>query len=109
MYCKRCGAEVGEYDEFCKSCGAQINGADNAPRGLPVSRKSRLVTVLLAWFFGVFGIHRFYVGRWFSGILMILTLGGIGIWALVDFIVALCGDFKDSSGLKITVWLDEEV
>ena len=38
---------------------------------------------------------------------MILTIGGLGIWALVDLIVILCGDFKDSEGRKLMTWLDQ--
>lgn len=37
---------------------------------------------------------------------MILTLGGLGLWALVDAIVILCGEFKDSDGQKIKTWID---
>lgn len=68
------------------------------------SEKSRLVALLLCFFFGVFGGHRFYVGKWKTAILMIITLGGIGIWALIDFIMIIVGGFKDKSGNKITSW-----
>ena len=46
--------------------------------GNEISPKSRLAAALLAWFLGVIGIHRFYVGKVGTGILMILTLGGLG-------------------------------
>lgn len=71
-----------------------------------VSPKSRLVATLLALFLGVIGVHRFYVGKIGTGILMIfLSLCGIGeIWALIDFILILCGLFKDDQGRVISEW-----
>ena len=72
--------------------------------GNPVSPKSRLAAALLAWFLGVLGIHRFYVGKVGTGILMIVTLGGLGIWALIDFIVILVGSFKDKEGRRLINW-----
>lgn len=72
--------------------------------GNPVSTKSRLAAALLAWFLGVFGVHRFYVGKIGTGILMIFTLGGLGIWTLIDFIMILVGSFKDKEGRKLYNW-----
>lgn len=72
--------------------------------GQPISPKSRLAAALLAWFLGVFGIHRFYVGKVGTGILMIFTLGGLGIWTLVDFIMILVGSFRDKEGLRLYNW-----
>ena len=65
------------------------------------SPKNYLATVLLAFFLGTLGIHRFYVGKIGTGILMILTAGGLGIWELIDLIVALFGQFKDKEGRYI--------
>ena len=73
-------------------------------QGRPASPKSRLAAVLLAWFFGVFGVHRFYVGKVGTGILMILTLGGLGIWVLVDMIMILVGSFKDKQERYLSNW-----
>ena len=50
---------------------------------------------------GVFGVHRFYCGKIISGVLMVLTIGGLGIWALVDFVIVCFGEFTDSQGIKI--------
>ena len=72
--------------------------------GQPISPKSRLAAALLAWFLGVFGIHRFYVGKVGTGILMIFTLGGLGIWTLVDLIMILVGSFRDKEGLRLYNW-----
>jgi len=53
---------------------------------------------LLCFFLGGLGIHRFYVGKAGTGILMILTLGGLGIWVIIDLVMILTGGFKDSEG-----------
>ena len=63
--------------------------------------KSWMTTILLALFLGPLGIHRFYVGKVGTGILYLLTAGLFGIGALVDFIMILCNNFKDGSGLVI--------
>ncbi|MFC5835119.1 TM2 domain-containing protein [Nonomuraea insulae] len=60
--------------------------------------KSWLATVLLCFFLGVLGVHRFYVGKIGTGILMIITLGGFGVWVLIDFIMILIGKFTDKQG-----------
>lgn len=102
MYCKQCGAEIDDNAAFCPKCGCSTGRTFSTQ----VSPKSRLVAFLLCFFFGLLGIHRFYVGRVGSGIVMILTCGGLGLWVLIDFIVILCGNFKDSKGLRISSWID---
>ena len=67
----------------------------------PVSPKSWLTTLLLSLLLGGLGVHRFYVGKIGTGILMLLTCGGLGIWALIDLIMVIVGSFKDSDGLLI--------
>src|SRR5712691_5100352 len=59
-------------------------------------QKSWIATVLLCQFLGTLGVHRFYTGRFITGILQLLTFGGFGIWVLVDLIMIISGDFKDS-------------
>ena len=73
----------------------------SAPAPAAVSDKGFVPTILLCFFLGMFGIHRFYVGKIGTGILMLLTFGGFGIWTLVDFIVIVCGNFKDKGGALI--------
>lgn len=65
------------------------------------SDKGFVPALLLCFFFGVLGVHRFYVGKIGTGILQLLTLGGLGIWALVDFIMIVVGSFKDKLGRPI--------
>ena len=69
-----------------------------------VSSKSRLAVTLFAFFLGTLGIHRFYLGKIGTGIAMLLTAGGLGIWALVDFIMAVAGVMKDKEGKLIKNW-----
>lgn len=66
-----------------------------------LSDRDWLVTVLLSFFIGGLGIHRFYAGKIGTGILMIITLGGFGIWSLIDFIMIIMGKFTDVDGRRI--------
>lgn len=63
--------------------------------------KSWIAALLLCFFVGVLGIHRFYVGKVGTGILMLITFGGFGIWTLIDFIMIAVGSFKDKQGLAL--------
>ena len=69
-----------------------------------VSKKSRLAVTLLSFFLGNLGIHRFYLGKIGTGVLMLITLGGLGIWSLIDFIMAVSGIMKDKEGKIIKNW-----
>lgn len=59
---------------------------------------------LFAFLLGEFGAHRFYLGKIGTAIAMLLTLGGLGIWALIDFIMAVAGVMKDKEGKVIKNW-----
>jgi TM2 domain-containing membrane protein YozV len=71
---------------------------------LQVSREKKMTMVLLCHFLGWFGVHRFYTGKTISGVLMLLTLGGGGIWVLIDMGLIIMGKFKDKEGKLITDW-----
>lgn len=73
-------------------------------QGRPASPKSRLAAALLAFFLGYLGIHRFYVGKIGTGVLMLLTAGGLGIWQLIDLIIILVGSFKDKQERYLSNW-----
>ena len=62
------------------------------------SDKSNTVALLLCFFIGFLGVHRFYVGKIGTGILQLVTLGGLGIWALIDFIMLVMQKFTDDEG-----------
>ena len=66
------------------------------------SQNQWIVVLLLAFFLGFIGAHRFYVGKNGTGILMILTVGGIGLWVLYDLIVIITGNFKTKEGNKVS-------
>lgn len=97
-YCSKCGAELHDDAVICPKCGCAVEGQGVL---LGKSEKKWITTFLLSFFLGAIGAHRFYVGRTGSGIAMLLTFGGLGIWTLIDLIVILCGSFKDSKGNKI--------
>ena len=65
------------------------------------SEKGFVPTLLLAIFLGGLGAHRFFVGKIGTGIVQLLTLGGLGIWALIDIIMIIVGSFRDKQGLPI--------
>ncbi len=69
-----------------------------------MSNKRILPAAILCFFLGVLGAHRFYVGKFGTGILQLLTGGGFGIWFIIDFIMIVLGSFTDSDGNKITQW-----
>ena len=69
----------------------------------PVTRSTRsfVATWLLSWLFGTLGIDRFYLGKVGTGLLKLLTLGGLGLWTFVDLLVVLCGGQRDKDGLPL--------
>jgi len=60
--------------------------------------KSQLVALLLCFFVGTLGIHRFYLGYTWQGIVQLLTFGVFGIWTLIDLIRIITGDLKPKNG-----------
>ena len=65
------------------------------------SEKSFVTALLLCIFLGTLGVHRFYAGKVGTGILMIVTFGGFGIWTLIDLIFIIVGKFTDAKGAII--------
>lgn len=134
MFCSNCGKEIESGIKFCPSCGTMVGGGASSPQAMQSdtgqsstsyqrqqyvtksstnykteSPKSRLVALLLAFFLGAIGAHRFYVGKAGTGILIIvlnlLSFFIIGsIWSLIDLIMIACGSFADKDGLPVTNW-----
>ncbi len=63
--------------------------------------KSFIGTFLLSWLLGSFGADRFYVGKIGTALLKLFTLGGLGIWQMVDMILIGFGKFKDKEGRQL--------
>jgi len=66
--------------------------------------KKILPAFLLCILLGMFGAHRFYVGKIGTAIAQILTLGGLGFWVLYDLIMIIIGKFTDIDGNALTDW-----
>jgi TM2 domain-containing membrane protein YozV len=63
-----------------------------------MEQKDWLTTLLLCFFVGVLGVHRFYTGHTGIGVAQLLTLGGCGIWSLIDLIMIITQKFTDAQG-----------
>lgn len=98
--CSACGTMLPADANNCPHCG-QPQYAQPVKRPVHYgtnTNQTKIILLLLCFFLGALGVHRFYVGKIGTGILMIVTLGGLGIWVLIDFIMILCGKFTDSEG-----------
>lgn len=106
-YCHSCGAIIDGRATVCPSCRAK-QPVPYAPAGGAMtfveSEKRILPAIVLAFVLGPFGAHRFYVGKIGTAILQLCTLGGLGIWVLIDIIMLAVGSFRDKEGNKITEW-----
>ena len=104
MPCRQCDEQISAIAEICPHCG--VRQFDRVPSTALTQPSDRKVTTagLLCFFLGPFGAHRFYVGKTGTGILQLVTLGGLGIWMLVDLIMILTGQFRDKEGRRLTEW-----
>lgn len=76
---------------------AEKRAAKNPKAG----QKKWIAAFLLCWFVGVLGIHRFYLGYTWQGVVQLLTLGGLGIWVFIDWIRLLINDLKAADGSEL--------
>lgn len=104
MFCSNCGTQLDDKAVVCIKCGAptpnfkpqSVAGVQNA--GVAAEGYDWLTTLLLCFFVGGLGIHSFYTKKTGIGIAQLLTLGGCGIWALVDLVMIITENFKDAQG-----------
>lgn len=68
------------------------------------SPKKILPAFLMCLFLGPLGVHRFYVGKIGTGVAQFLTFGGLGVWALIDLIILVVGQFRDKEGRILSEW-----
>ncbi len=105
--CHACGTAIDAEAEICPYCGVRQAAVRTRARGGAldeVSERKLAPAVLLCVLFGVFGAHRFYTGKTGTAILQLFTLGGLGIWATIDLIFLILGNFRDKEGRKLTEW-----
>jgi TM2 domain-containing membrane protein YozV len=62
-----------------------------------------LLFLVLSW---PLGAHRFFLKRYASAILFIITIGGFGVWWIIDFILIVTGSMKDDRGQVVKIWVD---
>ena len=98
-FCSSCGAIIKKEAEICPKCGVRQRGAY---RNVSSVSSNWLTLLLLSIFLGQLGVDRFYVGKIGTGVLKLLTLGGCGIWWLIDLIMIICEKFTDEKGNVIT-------
>ena len=100
-YCLECGEPINKKAEICPKCGVRQEVIYGKSLEKQEQEKRWIITVILCWFLGVFGGHRFYTGYTGIGVIQLLTFGGCGIWWLIDFIIILTGNLKDADGIPV--------
>ncbi len=66
---------------------------------VPVDKSRHFLAVFFfSFMWGQFGVDRFYLGKLWTGILKLITFGGLGLWTLIDFVLIMSGVMKDKQG-----------
>ena len=102
VFCRYCGEQISDIDLVCAHCDSKQNF------NIVSSSNSRenyegVIAFVICFFLGVFGIHRFMYGKIGTGILMLITFGGFGIWWFIDLIRIGIGHFTDSKGNHLSL------
>lgn len=95
-YCRACGEKIDARAAICVHCGVPT-GAGGA-FALEPGRRDWLVALLLSILVGSLGVDRFYLGKVGTGILKLVTLGGLGIWWLIDVTLIATDSMTDADG-----------
>jgi len=98
------GLRIARFSESDSRIRRGASAITRTSRDPAASSRSRLVAIFLAVMLGFVGAHRFYAGRTGSAIAMIFTLGGLGIWWLIDIIIVSTGQLIDSEGKRVSEW-----
>ena len=105
MICPNCGKENPDDAYFCPECGAALKNLAADPQAVvpPVKKeepypfRSKKVAVILCLFLGWCGIHRFYVGKYGTGIFYMFTCGGFFLGWFLDLFNLFCDSFRDKN------------
>ena len=97
-FCRACGRPIDPRAVVCPHCG--VATGVGVPFAGPYDPQARswIVALLLSVFLGSLGVDRFYLGKIGTGILKLITLGGLGIWWLIDVILIATGTMRDANG-----------
>ena len=97
--CPVCEAPL--ENDSCSQCGYRESVKRSLETARPASAKSQVSALLLCIFLGLFGAHRFYVGKTGTGLLYLFTGGLLGVGWIVDIFVIAAGCFTDLSRLPV--------
>ncbi len=114
MYCPNCGKEIDDKAIICIHCGCATPNSQI----IASPQKSMALTIILWFFLGAFGAHRFYLGDnagggtmlalWLLGWFTIVIIVGVFpllivcIWWFIDLFLILNGDLKPKDGSKLS-------
>lgn len=99
--CRQCDERILAIAEICPHCGVRQDPS-RVGRPLDASDKKLVPAALLCVLLGVFGAHRFYVGKIGTGVIQLLTLGGLGLWMLYDLILIVTAQFRDAEERRVS-------
>lgn len=99
-YCPNCGKPVTGETNFCPECGAPLKIANyqSQPASNRTNEDRWLIALILCILVGSLGVHRFYTGNIVTGVLMLITLGGCGVWTIIDLIMIAANTYRDGNG-----------